>query len=89
MVGARAGVRHTLQEISDNGHCAVPRGKLAEESAGLPEIPVPIVDEAIREEVEEGNLAPDRIDGRGCLFLAPLHRAETGTAAGIRQWLLN
>jgi exodeoxyribonuclease V alpha subunit len=87
LIRARAGVRHTLQEISNDGHCAWPREKLAEEAAGLLEIPVPTVDEAIREEVEEGNLTPDRIDGRECLFLTPLHRAETGTAASIARLL--
>jgi len=87
LIRARAGVRHTLQEISNDGHCAWPRDELAGQAAGLLEIPVPVIDEAIQEEIAEDNLVRDRIDGRECLFLTPLHRAETGTAAGIARLL--
>lgn len=87
LIRARAGVRHTLQEISNDGHCAWPRDELAGQAAGLLEIPVPVIEEAIQEEIAEDNLVRDRIDGRECLFLTPLHRAETGTAAGIARLL--
>lgn len=87
LIRARAGVRHTLQEIASDGHCAWPRDQLAEQAARLLEIPVSIIEEAIQEEVAEENLVPDRIDGRECLFLTPLHRAETGAAAGVARLL--
>jgi exodeoxyribonuclease V alpha subunit len=87
LIRARAGVRHTLQEISNDGHCAWPGDELAGQAAGLLEIPVPVIEEAIQEEIAEDNLVRDRIDGRECLFLTPLHRAETGTAAGIARLL--
>ena len=52
------------------------------ESGKLLEIPVQL-EEAIREEVSSGNLVQEHIEGRDCLFLTPLHRAEVGTAASI------
>jgi exodeoxyribonuclease V alpha subunit len=87
LIRARAGVRHTLQEISNDGHCAWPWEELAEAAAGLLEIQPPIIEEAIREEIAEENLVRDEIDGRDCLFLTPLHRAENGTAASVGRLL--
>ncbi|MEA5113366.1 MAG: ATP-dependent RecD-like DNA helicase [Geobacteraceae bacterium] len=87
LIRARAGVRHTLQEISNDGHCAWPVAALAEAAAALLDIPFPIIEEAIREEIAEGNLLPDRIDDRDCLFLTPLHRAEIGTSTNMARLL--
>jgi exodeoxyribonuclease V alpha subunit len=83
MIRAQAGVRHVLQEISNDGHCASPWDTLVETAAKLLEIPEPVIESAIREEIELENLVQDRIDGRPCLFLTPLHRAETGAAASL------
>jgi len=87
LIRARAGVRHTLQEISNDGHCAWPLDELAEQAAKLLDIPVAIIEQAIREEIAEENLVRDEIDGRECLFLTPLHRAENGAAASIARLL--
>ncbi len=87
LIRARAGVRHTLQEMSSEGHCAWPREELCEAAAGLLDIPQQIIEEAIREEIAEGNLVHERIGDRECLFLAPLQRAETGTAANMARLL--
>lgn len=87
MIRAQAGVRHVLQEMSNDGHCAAPWDKLVEESAKLLEIPVPVLKEAIREEVGLENLVEEDIDGRRCLFLTPLQRAEVGTAASLNRIL--
>ena len=85
LIRARAGVRHALQEISNDGHCAWPVEALIEAAAELLDIPVPVIEEAVREETAEENLVRDRIEGRECLFLAPLHRAENGTAANVAR----
>jgi len=85
LIRARSGVRHTLQEISGDGHCAWPWDALTEAAAQLLEIPSPIIEEAIRGEISDENLVRDEIDGKECLFLTPLHRAEQGTAAGIAR----
>jgi exodeoxyribonuclease V alpha subunit len=87
LIRAQAGVRHVLQEIADDGHCAAPWDTLLQESSKLLEIADPILDEAIHAEIAEENLIQEDIDGKPCLFLTPLHRAESGTATSILRLL--
>ena len=87
LIRAQAGVRHVLQELSGDGHCAAPWETLVEESVKLLEIPVVILEQAILEEVTLENLVQEDIGGRPCLFLTPLQRAEVGTAASIGRIL--
>lgn len=87
LIRAQAGVRHVLQEISNDGHCAAPAETLVAESGKLLQIPDAILEEAIREEIASENLVKEEIEGRECLFLAPLHRAEVGVAANIKRIL--
>jgi exodeoxyribonuclease V alpha subunit len=87
LIRAQAGVRHVLQEISNDGHCAAPVETLVSESGKLLQIPEAILEEAIREEIALENLVKEEIEGRECLFLAPLHRAEVGVAASIKRIL--
>ncbi|ANA39439.1 recombinase RecD [Geobacter anodireducens] len=87
LIRAQAGVRHVLQEISNDGHCAAPVETLVAESGKLLQIPEAILEEAIREEITAENLVKEEIEGRECLFLAPLHRAEVGVAASIKRIL--
>ncbi|MBI5446439.1 MAG: AAA family ATPase, partial [Deltaproteobacteria bacterium] len=87
LLRAQAGVRHVLQELSNDGHCAAPRETLVEESVKLLEIPVPVLEEAIREEIAQENLVQEDIEGRPCLFLTPLQRAEVGVAGSINRIL--
>ena len=47
LIRAQAGVRHVLQELSGDGHCAAPWETLVEESVKLLEIPVVILEQAI------------------------------------------
>ena len=77
---AQAGVRHVLQEISEEGHCAATREGLVETAVKLLEIPEPVIQAAVDAEVEEGNLIREDLNGEPCLFLAPLYHAELGTA---------
>jgi exodeoxyribonuclease V alpha subunit len=87
LIRAQAGVRHVLQEISNDGHCAAPVKTLVAESCKLLQIPDAILEEAIRDEIASENLVKEEIEGRECLFLAPLHRAEVGVAANIKRIL--
>ncbi len=82
---AQAGVRHTLQEIAGQGHCAAFREDLTATAAKLLEIPAPIVDTAIAAELGEGNLTAETIAERPALFLTPLFRAEQGVALGLTR----
>ncbi len=85
MIRAQAGVRHVLQEISKDGHCASPWDTLVETAAKLLEIPEPVIEAAVRQEITEENLVQDQIDGNSCLYLTPLHRAETGAASSLSR----
>jgi exodeoxyribonuclease V alpha subunit len=83
LIRAQAGVRHVLQEIAGQGHCAALRDKLLETAVDLLEIPLPIVAQAVAAELAEESLIEEDIDGLPALFLATLQRAEAGLAAGI------
>ncbi|MCL2458967.1 MAG: ATP-dependent RecD-like DNA helicase [Desulfobulbus sp.] len=80
LIRAQAGVRHVLQDLSGDGHCAATRDMLLKKSGLLLEIPREILKEAIRREIDEGNVVAGEIDGASSLFLAPLYRAEIGVA---------
>lgn len=78
LMRAQAGLRHVLQELSAEGHCAAPRERVVATAARMLTIPTPILEQGIREEVAAGNLVAETIDGESCLFLRSLHRAEVG-----------
>lgn len=83
LMRAQAGVRHVLQEIAGDGHCAAYRENLVESAAKLLEIPGPIIEQAIEEELTQKNLVAEPIQEKPALFLAPLQRAERGIAENI------
>lgn len=85
LLRAQAGVRHVLQEWSGEGHCAAIRSNLCEMAAKLLEIPLPIIDQAIAEELTEGNLIAEIDSSDEFIFLTPLHRAEIGCAANLNR----
>ena len=85
LIRAQAGVRHVLQEIAGEGHCAAWQESLIEQSVALLEIPTPIVEEAIQIELAEERLVAEPIEDRPALFLTPLQRAEVGIARGLER----
>lgn len=85
LMRAQAGVRHVLQEICDFGHCAVLLSKLIEESERLLDIPSDIIIDAINKEQKNAHLIAETVDGEACVFLAALHRAETGVAEHLKR----
>src|SRR2546426_6781045 len=87
VIRAQAGVRHVLQEFADDGHCAVHHDELIETAATLLEIPVSIITQAVELECQEDHLIAEDIEGKPCLFLAPLHRAEVGVASHLLRLL--
>jgi exodeoxyribonuclease V alpha subunit len=83
LIRAQAGVRHMLQEISGQGHCAAYQQKLVESTAKMLEVPEPIVTTAIEAELADENLVRETIEGEIVLFLTPLHRSEKGVASHL------
>src|SRR5713101_4182566 len=87
VIRAQAGVRHVLQEFAEDGHCAVHYEELIETATTLLEIPVTIIEQAVELECQEDHLIAEDIDGKPCLFLTPLHRAEVGVASHLLRLL--
>ncbi len=76
MIRVRAGVSYALAEAMDEGHCGLPRDELADVTAKLIEVPTELIDTALLLELEAGTVVADTVEGRPCVFLAALHRAE-------------
>lgn len=85
LMRAQAGVRHTLQELSGDGHCAAKREQLISKAVELLGIPAPIIEDAINAEINEANLIADTIGDDDVLFLTPLYRAEVGCATHLQR----
>jgi exodeoxyribonuclease V alpha subunit len=81
---ARAGLEWVLQELTENGHCAFPQGDLLERSAGMLEIPVPIVAAALAHAIGERRLVRRDVEGgQPLVYLAALDAAERGLASNL------
>lgn len=87
LIRAQAGVRHVLQQWSEQGHCAAYRDQLVEMAAPLLEIREETIVEAIDSELEEGQLIGEAVGEREALYLAGFHRAESGCAKQLRRLL--
>ena len=60
---------------------------MIETAASLLEIPVTIIEQAVELECQDEHLIAEEIDGKSCLFLAPLQRAEVGVASHLLRLL--
>ncbi len=85
LMRAQAGVRQVLQDIAADGHCAAYRDHLVESAAKLLEIPAPIIERAVDEELARERLTAEPINDRSALFLTPLYRAELGIAEHLAR----
>ena len=86
---AGAGVRHVLQEIAGDGHCAAYLDQLTAKAATLLGIPPPSIEQAIAAEIADEHLVAETIDARPAVLLAALQRAELGIARGIARLTLD
>ncbi|MEC9487500.1 MAG: ATP-dependent RecD-like DNA helicase [Prosthecochloris sp.] len=77
---AQAGLRHLLQQISSDGHCAIRRDELVQKACALLGTAEKTVEEALREEVIRGGIVQEEIRGESCCFPVPLFRAESAVA---------
>lgn len=87
LMRAQAGVRHVLQDWSEQGHCAAFRERLVEMSVELLEIPEATIVAAIAAELAEQNLVAEPIQDQPAVYLAALYRAETGCAKQLLRLL--
>ena len=87
LMRAEAGLRHVLQQLSAEGHCAGTRERVIETAAQMLTIPTPILEQGIGEELAAGNLVAETIGGETCLFLRSLYRAEVGVGQHLLRLL--
>ena len=84
---ARAGIRHVLQEVATEGHCASEREALVDATAGLLEVDPGVVESALARELADGELVDEVRDADSWIYLPPLHRSERGTASHLGRLL--
>ena len=87
----RAGLHHTLNELSREGHTYAPRQELIAAAVDLLGVDdVEALDEALSDQLLEGKLVEDRLvdaaagEGINALYLPRFHRAETGVTRYLR-----
>ncbi|WP_248965686.1 SF1B family DNA helicase RecD2 [Sphaerisporangium perillae] len=87
----KAGLRYTLSQAADAGHCYLPAPNLAGDAVKILEVPAELVtrclDELVAAEgvVREEVPAGDRVVP--AVYLVPFHRAELALAGGVRRLL--
>jgi len=80
-VRARAGIIHLLRTLMEQGHCYAIEGELLLQAEALLSIPVEILAEALKHEIEGKRL----IKENGSVYLTEIHLAETEVAAKLRR----
>jgi exodeoxyribonuclease V alpha subunit len=95
LIRVRAGISFALAEAMDDGHCGLPNEELLALTVELLEVPAELVETALGLELQESAVIADDLEGRRCVFLAGLYRAEreiaeklTALAAGRPPWPL-
>ncbi|CUX96933.1 ATP-dependent RecD-like DNA helicase (plasmid) [Candidatus Doolittlea endobia] len=85
LIRAQAGVRHVLQELSEQGHCAEEQTALIDQTHKLLAIPKSIIQEAITTEIASRHLISQPVEENIWLFLTPLALAEQGVAKHLKR----
>ena len=83
-IRVRAGISFALGEAMDEGHCGLPADELLALTEKLIEVGSALIEAALALELEAGEVVDDTVDGRRCMFLAGLYRAEQGIAERLR-----
>jgi len=68
----------------DEGHCGLPVEELVPLTEKLLEVPAELVETALNLELEGGAVVADDLEGRRCVFLAALYRAEREIAEKLK-----
>jgi ATP-dependent exoDNAse (exonuclease V) alpha subunit len=76
LIRVRAGISYALAEAMDDGHCGLPAEDLVSLTEKLLEVPTRLVETALGLELDDGAVVGDDLEGRRCVFLAGLYRAE-------------
>jgi len=79
-----AGISFALAEATGEGHCGLPVEELTTLASKLLEVPSELIDAALALELDAGEVVADTLEGRRCVFLAGLYRAEQVIAERLR-----
>src|SRR5207245_588759 len=67
LIRIRAGISYALAEAMDEGNCGLPVEVLVPLTQELLEVPVELVDTALRLELDDGDVVADDLQGRRCV----------------------
>ncbi|HJY47753.1 MAG TPA: helix-hairpin-helix domain-containing protein, partial [Stellaceae bacterium] len=84
LIRVRAGISFALAEAMDDGHCGLPADELIFLAQKLLEVPPDLVETALGLELQDGTVVADDLDGRRCIFLGALYRAEREIAEKLK-----
>ncbi len=84
LIRVRAGISYALAEAMDEGHCGLPAEELVPLTQKLLDVPAELVETALCFELEDGAVVADDLEGRRCVFLAALYRAEREIAEKLK-----
>ena len=89
----RSGISFGLAEATGERHCGLPINEPTTLASKLLEVPAELIASPLVLELQAGDVAADTLDGRACVFLAGLYRAEQviaerlqSLARGMRPW---
>lgn len=87
----KAGLRYTLSQAADNGHCYLPEPNLVTEAVKILEVPRELVPPCVDDAVAAEEVVRERVpvgDGEvPAVYLPPFHRAERSLAGGLLDLL--
>ncbi len=90
----KAGLRYTLSEAADDGHCFLPEPNLITAAEKVLGVPRDMIGPALNDLVQEEGVVREAIPGAGeegatipAVYLVPFHRAERSLANGLRELL--
>jgi exodeoxyribonuclease V alpha subunit len=88
LIRVRAGIAYALTEAMDEGHCGLPSEELISLTQTLLEVPTELVETALGLELDGGAVIADDLEGRRCVFLAGLYRAEREIAEKLKALVI-
>jgi exodeoxyribonuclease V alpha subunit len=84
MIRVRAGISYALADAMSEGHCGLPMEELTALTGRLLEVSEDLIATALTLELEAGDVVADVLEGRKCVFLTGLYRAEQTIADRLR-----
>ena len=84
MIRVRAGISYALAEAMSEGHCGLPTEELTTLTGKLLEVSDDLIATALTLELDAGDVVADVLEGRQCVFLTGLYRAEQTIADRLR-----